>query len=58
MVSEETSNVSEESSTFFVRAGASYDFHFGKFSLSPSISADVIYSKLNMLFGLSFGISY
>jgi hypothetical protein len=58
MTLEETSNESEETSTFFVRAGISYDIHFGKFSLTPSVSADVIYSKLNMLFGLGFGISF
>lgn len=55
---DETSNVSDETSTFFLRTGISYDMHFGKFSLTPSVSADVIYSKLNILFGLSFGVSF
>jgi hypothetical protein len=55
---EETPNVSEETNTFFLRTGISFDMQFGRFSLTPSVSADVIYSKLNMFFGLGVGISF
>jgi len=43
---------------FLLRFGGAYSFHFDNFSISPTISADVVGSQVNLVYGMSFGIGF
>ncbi len=43
---------------FLLRFGGAYSFHFDNFSISPTISADVVGSQVNLVYGISFGIGF
>ncbi|MCX6153113.1 MAG: hypothetical protein NT007_03015 [Candidatus Kapabacteria bacterium] len=42
----------------FIRLGLSYDFHLRRYSISPAISADIIESKLYLVYGINLGLSF
>lgn len=43
---------------FLLRFGSSYSFHFENYSIAPTISADIIGSKVNLVYGISFGYGF
>ncbi len=51
-------NISHSNSHFFVRFGAAYDFHYQQFSISPTISADIIESTVFVVYGVGLGIGF
>lgn len=51
-------NISHSSSHFFVRFGAAYDFHYHQYSITPTISADIIESTVYVVYGVGFGIGF
>ncbi len=51
-------NVVESNSHFFVRFGAGYDFHYQQFSITPTISADIIESTVYVVYGVGLGIGF
>ncbi len=51
-------NISHSSSHFFVRFGAAYDFHYHQYSITPTISADIIESTVYVVYGIGFGIGF
>ncbi len=54
----EEENISHSNSHFFVRFGAGYDFHFNQYSITPTISADIIESTVYTVYGVAFGIGF
>ena len=57
--SDEASTTSIETASHFAfRLGASYDFHIGKLSISPTISADFINSTVSLVYGVAIGIGF
>lgn len=51
-------NFKESTLKFFLRLGTGYKFHFGHFSLTPNIAADIISSKTFVVYGLTFGYGF
>jgi hypothetical protein len=43
---------------FVLRGTAAYDIHVASFSLSPTVSADLIEGHLAMVYGLSVGLGF
>lgn len=51
-------NLKESTLKFFLRMGTGYKFHFGHFSITPNIAADIISSKTFVVYGLTFGYGF
>lgn len=51
-------NLKESTLKFFLRLGTGYKFHFGHFSLTPNIAADIISSKTYVVYGITFGYGF
>ncbi len=51
-------NVHYSSSAFFMRFGTGWDFEFDNFTLTPSLSADIISSKTYLAWGINFGYAF
>ncbi len=45
-------------SDFLVRIGGAYEFHFDEYTVSPTISADILNHRTYMVLGIVFGLSY
>ena len=43
---------------FVLRIGSGYDFHLGRFSLGPVISADLIEGHVSLVYGMTFGLGF
>jgi hypothetical protein len=43
---------------FLVRLGAVYDFHLGKFSISPSLDIDFLRNSTTLVWGVNFGMGF
>jgi hypothetical protein len=43
---------------FLIRIGTLYDFHLGKFSISPSLDIDFLRSTTTLVWGVSFGMGF
>jgi len=41
---------------FLLRFGGNYSFHINNFSISPTLNADVVGSKVSLVYGIGFGI--
>lgn len=58
----ETTEIDEMHETgetkFLLRFGTAYIFHFDRYSISPTLSADIVGSHVNMVYGLTFGIGF
>ncbi len=52
-----TNHDSKKEASFSFRIGAAYDFHFGKFSVGPSIDYDMGDTKA-FVYGLALGIGF
>lgn len=48
----------EQDFKFFMRYGAGYQFVFQNYAVTPEIYGDVISSKLNVVFGVNFAITF
>lgn len=51
-------NLKESTLKFFLRLGTGYKLHFGHFSITPNIAADIISSKTYVVYGLTFGYGF
>ncbi len=47
---------STSSVKFLLRFGSSFSFHINNFSISPTLNADIVGSKVSLVYGISFGI--
>lgn len=41
---------------FLLRFGGSFSFHINNFSISPTINADIVGSRVSLIYGLGFGV--
>ncbi|MEJ5245343.1 MAG: hypothetical protein WHV28_06510 [Bacteroidota bacterium] len=41
---------------FLLRFGGNYTFHLQNFSISPTINADIVGSKVGLVYGIGFGV--
>jgi hypothetical protein len=48
----------DDHSNFLKRIGAGYDFHFGRASLTPSLSLDLVHGEELLVYGVSFGLGF
>lgn len=43
---------------FLIRIGTLYDFHLGRFSISPSLDIDFLRSTTTLVWGVNFGMGF
>ncbi len=48
----------ESKTEFLYRVGAGYSFHFGRFSIDPSVDLDFIRNSTTLVWGVNFGMGF
>jgi len=48
----------ESKTEFLYRVGAGYSFHFGRFSIDPSVDLDFVRSSTTLVWGVNFGMGF
>ncbi|MFQ5527762.1 MAG: hypothetical protein ACE5GX_16075 [Thermoanaerobaculia bacterium] len=50
--------ISSVGTAFAFRLGVSYEFPFGRFSVAPDFSVDLVEGEPTYVFGVSFGVGF
>ena len=58
IVTEEENENTKSHVEFLSRIGSGYEFHFGQFSLTPSVNYDFVRNHDALVFGLNLGLGF
>jgi len=48
----------ESKTEFLIRIGSGYDFHIGRFTVTPSVDIDFLRSTTTLVWGVNFGMGF